>query len=154
MRGVCVLALCALMLGLAGCGGGGQLSKAEYKAALAKILKKADAAEHVIIETDVSNPPPVSDLVSKFRTLSEKDDGFGDEIEALKAPSDAADANALLAKSAHDDAAAIRKLLPKFSTFDSSFDLIDYLKTQPAPKSAKEREDALSTLEELGYYSP
>jgi hypothetical protein len=154
MRGVVVVALCALAVGVTGCGssGGGQLSKADYKVAIGKIVAEINAANRTVQQKELA-ATTVPDAVAALRTFADQQDTIGDKIEKLAPPTDAEQVNDKLAETQHDDADAIRKVLPKLSTFSTVDQMIGYLRTQPAPESAKEQDVALSELGALGYIS-
>jgi hypothetical protein len=154
MRGVLVLALCALALCVAGCGGGGdgRLSKADYKVALGKIVKELNAAKQTVQHTELG-ATTVADAVAGLREFAAREDSLGDEVEKINPPSDAEKAHDKLAETMHDDAKTIRKVLPKLSSFSTVSQMIGYLKSQPQPESAREQEETLSNLGALGYLS-
>lgn len=152
MKVVCVLALCALVLGVSGCGGSGRLSKSAYHAALMKIARESDAAHQSVERKELASTTP-AEAVSVLRSFAATEDKLGDELGKLQAPSDAVAANAEFAKGEHDDASEIRALLPKLSSFGTVGDLFSYLKSIPQPKGGREQDAAISKLQELGYTS-
>ena len=155
-RGVRMLALsalCALAIGVAGCGGGnGKLSSADYKADLAKISKQSDTA-HAAVEQGAPQAKTVAQVQTLLRRFATAEDKLGDEVSKLKAPSNAEAANTELARGEHDDAAEIRAVLPKLAKFKSVQQAFGYLQQLGSTKGGREEDQAITQLKKLGYTS-
>jgi hypothetical protein len=149
MRGVWVLVLSAVVVGAAGCGGGG-VSKAAYRNGLAKIAKESDAA-HGALEQGAAKAKSVAQVQKLLQTFATAEDRLGDEVAKLKAPSDATAANAELARGEHDDAAEIRAVVPKLSKFKTVQQVFGYLQNLGHTTGGREEDDALAKLKKLGY---
>jgi hypothetical protein len=151
------LALCVLVLGLAGCGGGSgntstsdRLSAAAYKAQLAKISKQADAA-HGAVDRGAPSAKTVAQVQTLLRHYGAAEARIGAEVSKLKAPSNAAAANAELARGERDDAAEIQALLPKLAKFKTVQQAFAYLQKLGHTKGGQEQDNAISKLKKLGY---
>lgn len=148
-------ALCALALGVAGCGGSGgsgRLSSADYKAALTKISKQSDAA-HAAVEQGAPKATTVAKVQALLRRYAGAEDRIGDEVSRLKAPTDAEAANAELARGEHEDASEIRAVLPKLARFKSVQQAFGYLQQLGSTKGGHEQDRAIAQLKKLGYTS-
>ena len=144
-------ALCALALGVVGCGGGGgRLSSSDYKAELAKISKQSDAA-HAAIARSAPKATTVAQVQAVLRRFASAEDRIGDEVSKLKAPSDAEAANSELARGEHDDAAEIRAVLPKLARFKTVQQAFGYLQQLGGTKGGQEQDHAIGHLKKLGY---
>lgn len=155
MRGVLIGALCALMLGAAGCGSSGhasgpQLTKAQYQAKLTQIGKEAGKAQSAISKA-AESAKSVSDVQAAVRRYADAGDHFASELEALNPPSDAAAANAALARGEHDNADETRAILGKLSAFKTAHAALAYLGTLKPRKGGQEIDAALAKLRDLGY---
>jgi hypothetical protein len=146
----------ALTLALSACGSGkssgGSLSKKDYKAKLAAIARQANAAQGSVTRgLSVSTVPALKATLQKFSNDSRH---IGDEVGALKAPKDAASANAQLAKGEHDTADAIDAALPKLGKYKNVHDALLFLQKQTRGNTAgRELDGALTKLRALGYIS-
>jgi hypothetical protein len=149
-RALIVLVSCGFAAGLAGCGGGTEVSKAEYRSELAKISSQADAA-HSDVQRTAPTAKTVADVQQVLRRFAAAEDRIGDEVAKLKTPSDAKAANAELARGEHDDADEIRALLPKLAKFDSIPQVYAYLQRVSRTKGGQEEDAALAKLKKLGY---
>ncbi len=150
-----VAALCALVVGVAGCGGGsgsGRLSSAQYKQELAKISKQSDAA-HGAVEQSAPNAKTVAQVQAVLRKFASAEDRIGAEVAKLKAPQNAERANSELARGEHDDAAEIRAMLPKLARFKSVQQAFAYLQQLGSTKGGREEDEAIGQLKKLGYTS-
>ena len=146
-------ALCALALGVAGCGsGGGRLSSSDYKAEPAKISKQSDAA-HAAVAQSAPKATTVAQVQAALRRFAGAEDKIGDEVAKLKAPKNADAANAELARGEHDDAAEIRAVLPKLARFKSVQQAFGYLQQLTSTKGGREEDQAIAQLKKLGYTS-
>lgn len=147
-------AICSLAVGLAGCGGGGggsdTVSKSEYRSELTKVSKDAGAA-HAKVEATAPQAKTVAQVEAVLRQFAVAEDKLGDEIDSLKVPADAKSANAELASAQHDDATAIRAILPKLAKLKSAQQAFAYLQSVGNTKGAQEGNDALAKLKKLGY---
>jgi hypothetical protein len=161
MRGslvaVAVMVACASVL--AGCGGSGgsssstsssRLSRAAYRSRLAKVAREAGAAQGAV-QKAASRAKSVEDVETALRSFAAAYDRLGNEVAALKAPQDAAAANAELAKGEHDDAAETRAVVPKLSKFKTVQQAFGYLQQLGHTKGGAEQDKALATLKKLGY---
>jgi hypothetical protein len=145
------LALCVLVLGLAGCGGGSdRLSAAAYKAQLAKISKQADAA-HGAVDRGARSAKTVAQVEALLRRYGAAEARIGDEVSKLKAPKNAEAANTELARGEHDDAAEIHALLPKLAKFKTVQQAFGYLQKVGHTKGGQEQDEAISNLKKMGY---
>ena len=150
------LALCSLAVGVAGCGGGGgnggtsTVSKAEYQSELKKVSQEAGAA-HGAVEAAAPQARTIAQVQAVLRRYATAEDKLGSDISNLKVPSDARSANAELAQAQHDDASAIRTILPKLAKFKSVQQAIAYLQSVGNTKGGQEGNDALTQLKKLGY---
>jgi len=152
-RGWSIAALGVLVIGVAGCGGGnGRLSSAQYKQELGKISKQSDAA-HGAVEQSAPNAKTVAQVQTVLRKFAGAEDRIGDEVSKLKAPQNAAAANAELARGEHDDAAEIRAVLPKLARFKSVQQAFGYLQQLGSTKGGQEEDHAIGQLKRLGYTS-
>jgi hypothetical protein len=144
----------ALAVCVAGCGGSGsgRLSSDDYKAELAKISKQSDAA-HAAVEQRAPKATTVAQVQAVLRGFAGAEDRIGDEVSKLKAPTNAAAANAELARGEHDDAAEIRAVLPKLARFKSVQQAFGYLQQLGSTKGGHEQDQAIGELKKLGYTS-
>jgi hypothetical protein len=153
-----VLVVCACVTG--GCGGsgggggastaGGRLSKSAYRSRLAKVAREAAAAQGTIGKA-ASKAKNVGDVQTALRRFAAAYDRLGNEVAALRAPTDAQAANALLAKGEHDDATETRGIVPKLSKFKTVQQAFAYLQRVGHTKGGAEQDKALATLKKLGY---
>jgi hypothetical protein len=144
------LALCGLAAGLAGCGGGNGVSKAEYRSELGKISRQADAA-HAAVAQSAPRAKTVAQVQAALRRFAAAEDRIGTEVAKLKTPKDAAAANAELARGEHDDAAEIGALLPKLGKYKSVQQVFGFLQQLGSTKGGREEDAALTKLKQLGY---
>jgi hypothetical protein len=153
VRGFACPAVCVLGVALAGCGGGSdRLSKPAYRAKLAAISKKVDTA-HGALEQGAPKAKTVAQVQTLLRRYATAEERLGDQVSALKAPKDAESANAELARGEHDDAAQIRRLLPKLSSFKSVQQAFGFLQRLGGTKGGHEQDHAIAELKRLGYTS-
>ena len=141
------LTLSLLVLGVAACGGGnGRLSKPAYQSHLATISKQADAAHGALMGAKT-----VAAVQAVLRRFAAAESRLGDELSKLKAPADAEAANADLARAEHDDAAEIRATIPNLSRFTTVQQALAFLQRLGPTKGGREQDEALATLDRLGY---
>lgn len=155
--GAPILLFCVLALGLAGCGSSGasgsannRLSAAAYKAQLAKISKRSDAA-HGAIERGAPSAKTVAQVQTLLRHYGTAEARIGAEVSKLKAPKNAEAANAELARGERDDATEIQALLPKLAKFKTVQQAFAYLQKLGHTKGGQEQDEAISKLKKLGY---
>src|SRR6478672_11979619 len=109
MKTVALLAAALATIALAGCGGssgGGTLSKRDYRKKLRALGHEAQQAQ-ADVQKGLS-AKTVAELHSRLLAFAATSQHLGDEVAALKPPTDAASANAELAQGEHDSAKAIR----------------------------------------------
>lgn len=147
----CLVALTALLgcLFLAACGSG-RLSEADYRNELAIVLK-GGATAHSALSLGAATATTVPQLQTKLRRFAAAEDGLGDRLVELKPPKDAVTANALLAKGEHDDAAELRKLIPKLAKFSSLRQALHFLNHIGHTRGGQEQDEAIARLRKLGY---
>jgi cytochrome c556 len=145
-----LLALLALAALAAGCGGTSRLSADAYKARLATISKQADKAQHDVEQG--LQAKTVAELHSRLAAFAAADDKLGDDVAALEPPKDAEQANAALARAEHDNADAVRALLPRIANARTPTAALQLVQHDPgAAKVGGELDSALSRLRKLGY---
>lgn len=153
MKAFTIIALCAVTLGLAACGGSGggpQLTKAQYKAKLAQIGQEATKAQSGISKA-AETAKTVADVEDAVRRYAAAGDHFASELEALNPPAEAAAANTQLARGERDNADETRAILKKLATFKTAHQALAYLGTLKQRNGGKEIDAALKTLQALGY---
>jgi Flp pilus assembly protein TadD len=161
MRGslvaLAVVVACAFVV--AGCGGSGgksgstgssRLSKAAYRSRLKRAAREAGAAQAAVGKA-ASKAKSVADVQTALRSFAAAYDRLGKQVAGLKAPQDAAAANAELAKGERDDAAETRAIVPKLSKFKTVQQAFGYLQQVGHTKGGAEQDKALATLKTLGY---
>jgi hypothetical protein len=151
IKPVCLVAVTVVLgcLVLAACGSG-RLSKTDYRSQLAVIVN-GNALAHNALSLGAANVQTVPQLQTKLRRLASAEDQLGDELSALKAPKDAVAANAALAKGEHDDAAELRRLIPRLSTFSGPRQALHFLNRIGHTNGGREEDEAIAKLEKLGY---
>jgi hypothetical protein len=153
MKGFALIALCALTLAAAGCGGsggGGPLSKADYQAQLTKFSTQVRTDQRTIAKA-AQSAQTVAQLQAALRSFADSGDRFGDEIAKLKPPANAVAANAELARGAHDTAAATRAVIPTLTAYKTPQAAVAYLQSIGETSGNKEIKTALAKLKALGY---
>ena len=167
MRGALIVALGALVLAAAGCGGGKsgtsgkhghhghpsagpRLTKAQYQAKLTKIVHEATVAQ-TAISSAAERSRSVADVEVAVRGYASAGDHFASELESLNPPADTAEANAELARGERDNANETRAVLKKLSTFKTAHQALVYLGSLAQSNGSKEINAALTTLKALGY---
>jgi len=145
------LAVCALSIAAAGCGGGGgEESKAAYRSDLARISKEAGTA-HQRVEQGAPQATTIAQVQALLRRFASDEDKIGDDVSKLNPPKNARDANAELARSQHDDADEVRAVIPKLAKYKSVQQAFAFLQTLGHTKGGDEGTEALSKLRQLGY---
>jgi hypothetical protein len=143
------IALALLCVIVAGCGGGGRLSRSEYRARLAALANESTAAQ--VKAQQALEPKSVGDLQSRLRQFADAEDRIGDKIDRLKPPKDAEAANAELARGFHDTASEIREAVRGLSKFTLPAFAIRSLRSLANSKGSREVDDGLAKLKKLGY---
>jgi hypothetical protein len=145
-----VIALALLCVIVAGCGGGGRLSRSEYHARLAALANESNAAQ--ANAQQLFEAESVGDLQSRLRQFADAEDRIGDKVDDLKPPKDAEAANAELARGFHDTASEIRDVVPGLSKFSLPAFAIRSLRGSLANSNgSREVADGLAKLKKLGY---
>jgi hypothetical protein len=139
----------ALGVLLAGCGGDSNLSKSAYRAKLSAISHEADKAQNDVAQA--LGASSVDELHSRLVKFADASEGLGDEIAKLKAPKDAVDANAELARGEHDTAKEVRSAAAAIQKLKTPRAAITYLQQLGNLKGGRELTEALRKLRRLGY---
>jgi hypothetical protein len=143
------VALALLCVLVAGCGGGGRLSRGEYRARLAELAGESNAAQanaqHALEARNIG------DLQSRLREFADAEDRIGDKVDHLKPPKDAEAANAELARGFHDTASEIRDAVPGLSKFSLPVFAIRSLRSLANSNGSREVDEGLAKLKKLGY---
>jgi hypothetical protein len=144
---VLVIAICAP---LAACGGGGsnRLSASQYRARLSALSGREQTAQAKI--GAVMHAKSVGDIRTGLLAFAADQQAAGDEVAALKAPKNAAAANAELARGFHDDATETRAIASRLAGVKSSKAAIALL-GKAQPRGGTEIDSALATLKKEGY---
>jgi hypothetical protein len=142
--------LVLLCLLAAACGGGARLSPAAYKAKLATIAAEADKAQHDVEQA--LQAKTVTAIHARLSAFAAADDRLGDEIDALKPPKNAEQANTALARAEHETADTVRSILPRVAQASSAKSALDLLQNnEQAAKAGQALDTALGQLKRLGY---
>jgi len=150
------VALVALSLAAAACGGGGspQMSHAQYQQKLTQITQQFDKEQQKAFSgLDITNPNDVKKLGDRFREAAGVIDDVADDLGGVNPPDDAADANGKLVDGFHKTADALRQLgdaadqgdLQKLQSLSTQFS------NGPAATELKQAE---SELKKAGYKAP
>jgi hypothetical protein len=151
--GVLVVAAVAVLL-LAACGGGGgsssQLSASEYKAKIANIKREAATAQaNVALGLQAQTLIELRDRLDAFASATQH---IGDQVAALKPPTNAEAANTELANGLHETARATSAASKAIAGLHTPQEAIAYLQHSLSnAKGAHEVDDALAKLKKLGY---
>ena len=97
-RGLAAGIAAALVVVLAGCGGGGRLSKSDYEQ---KLQAEGRTLKSAFQGIDVSNTGNLRDIGAKIGQLQAQLESAAREIDDLKPPKDAEVDNAKIAKALH-----------------------------------------------------
>lgn len=143
-----VLSVCAL----AACGGGGRLSKSDYRNKITTLSREAGAAQNDVGKA--LQAKTVGEITQRLRTFAKAERKLADEFAALKPPKEAASANALLAKGLRDLGKQVDSVVPKLSKFSKPKDALAFLNGNPNLASGgREINKALTELSALGLTS-
>jgi hypothetical protein len=144
-----------LLVSACGSGGGGgagtssRLSASAYRAHLKTIAKESDTAQHAVEKGfRASSVPQLVTVLTAFGTAEKR---IGNEVAALKPPTNAEAANTEAAKGLQDTASEIQALLPKIRKMPSAQAAIAYLSKKSTTKGGHELDEALAKLKQLGY---
>jgi hypothetical protein len=151
----------AIVLLASACGGGGsdsdsggnRLSPSAYRAQLKTIGKESGKAQQgleTLIGSDFQSKT-TAQLVKVLTTFAAAEKRLGDEVDALKPPQNAVQANSELAKGFHDTDSEVRGVIPKVDHLKNAAAGILYLRKQPPTTGGKELDAALTKLKQLGY---
>jgi hypothetical protein len=142
-----------ITIALAGCGGsggGGTLSKSDYKAKLNVLGHEAQQSQ-ADVQKGLS-AKAVAVLHAHLLAFAATAQHLGDEVAALKPPKDAEAANAELASGEHDSARAVRAAAAAIQNSKTPTAALALLqKSLGNAKGAHELDDALTKLKNLGY---
>ena len=154
MRGVALcIAACAVLL-LAACGGGGdsRLSQSAYRAKLAQIKQEAASAQASVARG--LQAKTLAELRGRLDAFAETTQRIGDEVAKLKPPENADAANTELADGLRETARATREASKQITGLHTPREAISYLEHSPLnKKGAKQVDEALTRLKQLGYTS-
>ena len=154
MRVRWVAAVTLVML-VPACGGGGRgtpgttssgPSASVYRAQLKRIAKEVTAADTAALQANT-----VQQFVTVVTAYIAADRRIGAEVAALNPPTDAAAANAELAKGLQDEAASLEPLLPKIKKMPSAQAIYAYLSKGSTTAKSDEIGHAHAKLVRLGY---
>jgi len=145
-----LLALALLCPLAAACGGSSRPSAGAYRAKLATIATEADKAQHNVEQALQART--VATIHARLSAFAAADERLGDQIDALKPPTDAEQANTALANAEHDMADTVRSLLPRIAQARTAKAALTLLQNdKQAAKTGQELDAALSQLKKLGY---
>jgi hypothetical protein len=146
------------LLLLSACGGGSsggtnarsnRLTVSQYRTQLHTIAAEGNAAQHAVERGFQSSKLP--QLVKILTAFEASEKHIGDQVAALKPPTNAQTANTELAKGLHDTAAELQALIPKIKKMPSANAAVTYLEKTPSTKGGREVDAALAQLKKLGY---
>jgi hypothetical protein len=145
------LVLLVSACGSSGGGGSGSapLSASAYRAHLKTIGTESNKAQHAVEKGFRATSVP--QLVTVLTAFAAADKRIGDQVAALKPPTNAGAANTELAKGEHDTASEVQALLPKIKKMSSAQAAIAYLSKKSTTKGGHEIDEALAKLKRLGY---
>ena len=138
-----------VLLLVSACGGSSRLSASDYRGHLETIAKQSDAAQHAVEKGFQAKSVP--HLVKVLGAFGAGEKRIGDEVAALKPPTNAEAANAELAKGDRDTASEVQAVLTKVKLMPSAKAAIAYLSKTPTTKGGREVDKALAELKQLGY---
>jgi hypothetical protein len=135
----------------AGCGGSGsnQLSASAYRAQLKTIAKESDSAQHAVEQGFQATSVP--QLVKVLVGFSAAEKRIGNQVAALRPPTNAEAANTELATGQRDTASEVHAALPKLKEMQSTKAAVAYLSKASTTKGGREIDQALAKLKQLGY---
>jgi hypothetical protein len=145
-----------LLASACGSGGGGtsggsssRLSASAYRAHLKTIAKESNMAQHAVEKGFRASS--VQQLVTVLTAFGTAEKRIGDEVAALKPPTNAEAANTEAARGLQDTASEIQALLPKIEKMPSAQAAIAYVSKKSTTKGGHEIDQALAKLKQLGY---
>ena len=152
MRGVALcIAACAVLL-LAACGGGSRLSQDAYRTKLAQVKQEAASAQAGVAKG--LQAKTLAELRGRLDAFAESTQRIGDEVANLKPPQNADAANTELADGLHETARATRDASKQITGLHTPREAISYLENSSLnKKGARQVDEALTTLKQLGYTS-
>ena len=140
--------LAAATLGACGGGGASRLSAKDYRARLAGVSKREDAAQ---IEVQKGlGAQTVAGLRATLLKFADAQDAIGTAVADLKPPADADAANAELARGLRDTASELRVIVGRFSGAKTPKDAIAIVE-RSKPRGGAEIDHALTQLRKKGY---
>lgn len=149
------MALCSIgfaVLLLAACGGGSRLSQDAYRTKLAQIKQEAASAQASVAKG--LQAKTLAELRGRLDAFADSTQRIGDEVADLNPPENATDANAELADGLHETARATRDASKQIAGLHTPREAIAYLEQSPLnKKGARQVDEALSRLKQLGYTS-
>ena len=151
-RSVAVTLLLPAALALGACGDSGSkpLSPAAYRGHLAN-LEREDNAAHRPMDK-LPHARSVAQLRAGLSAFAAGEQKIGDQVAALRPPTDAERANAQLAKGFHDTATEVKALLPRLATARTPQDAFKVIAALgPSTRGGRELDTALGQLKKLGY---
>jgi len=141
-----------LVLLLAACGGSGsgRLSASDYRAHLETVAKESNAARHAVeAGLQAKSVPQLVKVLTRFKAAEKP---IGDEVAALKPPTNAETANANLAAGLRQTAAELQKsIIPRVEKMPSAQAAIAFLLGPVTTEGLRMTHGALADLKELGY---
>jgi len=152
VRGVALcIAACAVLL-LAACGGGSRLSQDAYRTKLAQVKQEAASAQASVAKG--LQAKTLAELRGRLDAFAESTQRIGDEVANLRPPQNAEAANTELADGLRETARATRDASKQITVLHTPREAISYLEHSSLnQKGAREVNDALSKLQQLGYTS-
>ena len=152
MRGVALcIAACAVLL-LAACGGGSRLSQDAYRTKLAQVKQEAASAQASVAKG--LQAKTLAELRGRLDAFAESTQRIGDEVANFKPPQNAEAANTELADGLHETARATSDASKQITSLHTPREAISYLEHSPLnKKGARQVDEALSRLQQLGYTS-
>ena len=138
-----------LLVAACGDGSSGPLSASDYGAQLEKVARESNTAQHAVEKG--FHATTVTQLVAVLTAFGAAQTRIGDEVAALKPPTNAAAANTELANGLRDTGSEVRALLPKVKKMPDANAAVAYLSKTPTTKGGNEIDQALAQLRKLGY---
>jgi hypothetical protein len=110
---------------------------------------ESNSAQHAVEKGFQSTSVP--QLVKVLTAFEASEKRIGDEVAALKPPTNAVAANTELAKGQQDTATELQAVIPKIKKMPSAKAAVAYLEKTPSTKGGHEVDSALAQLKKLGY---